>query len=163
MSTSEANLAENFVGRLAEEIVRLGDASKLKDRMGRNRNTIYDWKKKGNIPGYELERLGELGADLIYIVSGTRSLPADYSENPDALGGPVAADVIAEIFQMFEDEGESSGRPWSGYSYAYEAAEVYGMLLVADVDRHSYQDLARALVKQNFRIRDRALHSPVDE
>ena len=56
--------------RLEREVQRLGGPSQVARALGRNRNTVTNWCKAGNIPAKELAELGRLGADTCYILTG---------------------------------------------------------------------------------------------
>ncbi len=59
--------------RLLEEVERLGGVSVVATQLQTARNTIYNWTKKGNIPATDLIELKAIGADAVYILTGTRA------------------------------------------------------------------------------------------
>lgn len=60
--------------RLREEIESIG-VSKLAKSLGVARNTLYNWVEKGNVPMDKLLALGKEGLDVVYILTGQRSIP----------------------------------------------------------------------------------------
>jgi len=59
--------------RLRSEVEGLpGGVSALAKALGKARNTIYNWMVKGNIPIDDLLRLGDIGLDVQYVITGER-------------------------------------------------------------------------------------------
>lgn len=56
--------------RLAREIERIGGVTHVAKQLGAVRNTIYNWLEKGNIPLNKLVELEELGADILFVLTG---------------------------------------------------------------------------------------------
>ncbi len=138
--------------RLASEITRLGDASVLAGALGRNRNTIYDWKKKGNIPGYELARLAELGADVVFIFTGQHSLERISDSDPDLLGEHNMEFVVSEIVEMIQEEAERHGVEFDAQFCAVEAVRVFLQVKKVGLSRVDYQEVAKAIVHGMIRM-----------
>ncbi len=138
--------------RLAGEITRLGDASFLAGALGRNRNTIYDWKKKGNIPGYELARLAELGADVVFIFTGQRSPETIAESDPDVLGEHNIEFVVSEIVEMIQEEAERQGVEFDAQFCAVEAVRVFLQVKKVGLSRVDYQEVAKAIVHGMIRM-----------
>lgn len=59
--------------RLREEVEKLGGVAPAARIVGKERNTIYNWIEKGNVPANELMLLAAAGADVQYILTGIRS------------------------------------------------------------------------------------------
>ncbi|HHJ35271.1 MAG TPA: hypothetical protein ENJ87_05865 [Gammaproteobacteria bacterium] len=90
--------------RLKEQIEALkGGVTTAANHLGKSRNTIYNWIEKGNAPVDQLERLGEIGVDICYIVTG-------FSETELRLSDPVLAGNIGETpnaYQNIKTENET--------------------------------------------------------
>ena len=63
----------NISERLAQEIERIGGVTAVSKKIETVRNTLYNWISKENIPANKLLLLGELGADIVYILTGVRA------------------------------------------------------------------------------------------
>jgi len=60
--------------RLKQQIEALkGGVTAAANHLGKSRNTIYNWLEKGNAPIDQLEKLGEIGVDIHYVVTGAAS------------------------------------------------------------------------------------------
>lgn len=66
--------SKNIATRLSQEIDRIpGGITVIAKRLGKARNTIYNWCDKGNIPADQLVLLEALGVDVLYVISGHRA------------------------------------------------------------------------------------------
>jgi len=64
--------------RLKQQIEALkGGVTAAANHLGKSRNTIYNWLEKGNAPIDQLEKLGEIGVDIHYVVTGAVSRPGE--------------------------------------------------------------------------------------
>ncbi len=74
----------NYQNRLQAEIERVG-VTHLSRKLGIARNTLYNWSEKANVPLDKLMAMGEHGLDVAYVITGSHTLPAQYSEQEIAL------------------------------------------------------------------------------
>lgn len=65
--------AQEIGQRLRSEIDRLGGASLVAPLVGVHRNTVANWTANAGADAAQLARLAELGADVTYVLSGTRT------------------------------------------------------------------------------------------
>ena len=70
-------MLDNVKSRFTAEIDKLGGASKVAVPLGVARATVYNWCSSGNAPMDKLLLLGELGLDVSYVLTGTRTIPAE--------------------------------------------------------------------------------------
>ncbi len=68
-----SNFLENLHVRLVEELRRVSPPVIAK-QAGIARATVYNWMEKGNVPMDKLVLLEAAGADVLYILTGQRSL-----------------------------------------------------------------------------------------
>lgn len=70
--------------RLVEEIFRLGyTQTELAKMLGCNYNSVTRWLNNGDVPyGYYMKRLYEVGADVVYILTGERTRGGDINARP---------------------------------------------------------------------------------
>lgn len=69
----------NYQNRLQAEIERVG-VTHLSRKLGIARNTLYNWSERANVPLDKLMAMGEHGLDVTYVITGSHTLPAQYSE-----------------------------------------------------------------------------------
>lgn len=74
--------------RLKQQIEALkGGVTTVASHLGKSRNTIYNWIDKGNAPLDQIEKLGEIGIDIHYILTGCTlnvlPIPGEISETAE--------------------------------------------------------------------------------
>lgn len=74
----------NYQNRLQTEIERVG-ITHLSRKLGIARNTLYNWSEKANVPLDKLMAMGEHGLGVAYVITGSHTPPAQYSEQDIAI------------------------------------------------------------------------------
>ena len=104
-------MLDNAKNRFSAEIDKLGGASKVAVSLGVARATVYNWCSSGNAPMDKLLLLGELGLDVSYVLTGTRTVPAgsalsqrenavlDHYRNTDEVGRRAIEQTASALAQ----------------------------------------------------------------
>lgn len=126
--------------RLKDEIKRLPvSISGAARKVGKARNTIYNWIARGNIPAYQLMRLADLGVDTQYVTTGTRAADG-MTDRIAALCQKIDACLARVEAQRVAPCGRG-GRPPEHLRIEADIARALGLR----AEGKSYQEIAQAM------------------
>jgi hypothetical protein len=150
--------ASFLASRLREEIERLpGGISGVATKVGKARNTVYNWMEHGNIPVDELMRLAQLGLDVQYVLTGERW--GDYGRKDKELfaasnmeRGMLAAAMVLEV--VSELPASQKDRI---------SSELVKMLCAFVYEQCPTKDSLRAFLRAGFLVKDASPGGEADQ